>query len=165
MHSAIFKQPMTGAERVRRHRARRRAGIKPGTHKEAARLMGISGRTYRYISAFERYAAFQWNRDIIEGKHGRVGFAFLAMVCAYGSAAQQRLVHDTIIRNGAAAGRAVWRRLAPPPWELWAKVRAHASADQRRIIEEIGQRRGQAAAHSAWRQMLDAGEVVPPRGE
>src|SRR6516165_11406765 len=111
MHSTIFKQPMTGAERVRRHRARRRDGIKAGTRKEIARLMGVSERTYRHISAFESYAAFQWNRNIIGGKHGRVGFEFLAIVCAYGSAAQQRLVHDAIIRKGAAAGRAAWRRL------------------------------------------------------
>ncbi len=73
--------------------------------------MRVSERTYHYMTQFERYAAFPWNKDIIAGKHGRVGFPFVAIVCAYGSPDQQRLIHDTIIREGAAAGRAAWRHL------------------------------------------------------
>jgi hypothetical protein len=33
--------------------------------------MGVSERMYHYMSAFNRYAAFQWSNDIIDGKYGR----------------------------------------------------------------------------------------------
>jgi hypothetical protein len=163
----IFDRPMTGAERVYRHRGRRRLALeRPKTRKERARIIGVSERTFYNIQRFDDFAAFQWNRDILDGGYGRVGLRFLAIVCAYGSSAQQRLIHDTIVREGASAGRAAWRQLletgeVPSPYVFWGTVQYHASPDQRRSIEDTARRKGEAAARAAWRRLVDAGEVVP----
>jgi hypothetical protein len=112
MARPIFNRPMTAAERMRRYRARQRDGSPARiTRRECAKIMGVSERIYYAIDQFQRYAAFRWHPDIIAGKHGRLGWHFLAIVCSHGSAAQQRLIHDTIRRDGATAGRATWRKL------------------------------------------------------
>jgi hypothetical protein len=123
--------------------------------------MGWSERTFYNIQRFDRFAAFQWNDDILNGRYGRIGFRFLAIVRAYGTAAQQRMIHDTIIRESAAAGRAAWRRLretgeVPASWQFWADVRARASPVLQRTIEDIDRRKGEVAARAAWRQLVDA---------
>jgi len=111
----LFDKPMTGAERVRRSREMRRAGVKPEglaalPKKEQAKLVGISERHWYTVGAYQRYRAFEWDGDILDGKYGRCGMSFIADVCKHGSPKAQRLIHDEILKNGAAAGRKLWQR-------------------------------------------------------
>ena len=108
----IFDRPMTAAERMRRWRAARQNGATPPdriTSKQRAGVMRRSVRQFYLIQEFDRFATFTWHPDILNNKHGRCGMRFLALVCRFGTPAEQRRIHDIIRRKGAAAGRALWR--------------------------------------------------------
>jgi hypothetical protein len=111
-----FDKAMTAAERMRRYRARKReprtAGIAGAirTQKDFARFIGKSPRYVAYLYAWQRYSLIEWEGDVIDGKYGRVGFAFLADVCRFGDVDAQRTIHDAISTHGAAYGRSLWRR-------------------------------------------------------
>jgi hypothetical protein len=112
---------MTAAERMRDYRARKRNPRPPpkdineclarSTRKEQARYVGKSVRSWYYVKEFCRYSEIEWEGDVLNGKYGRIGIAFLAWVCRYGDATVQQMVHDRIKEAGAAAGRALWRDL------------------------------------------------------
>lgn len=102
---------MTAAERMRRYRAKRRNPEVPAkpSRKGVARNLGLSERHLYTIIQYERYKAFDWDGDILDGKHGRCGISFIADVCRHTDAEGQRIIHDRIKRKGAAAGRRLWR--------------------------------------------------------
>jgi hypothetical protein len=107
---------MTAAERMRRHRARKKQTLPEpepepdfGLSKDMARSIGYSVRTWYTIKQYERHAAFRWDNDIFGGKYGRCGWSFIADVCKHGDAGTQRLIHDMIKQDGAAHARAVWK--------------------------------------------------------
>ncbi len=111
---------MTAAERMRRHRAKKREASSeqamPGhatalTHKQQARVMGCSERHWYTIQAYVRHQAFEWDGDILDGKYGRCGMSFIAEVCRLGGPEAQRFIHDLIKEKGAAQGRKWWRIL------------------------------------------------------
>jgi hypothetical protein len=115
----IFDRPMTPAERMRRHRAR---GPRPTprnvtealahmTRAQQAAHVGSSLRQWYYVREFARFREIKWTGDVLNGRHGKVGMAFLAWVCKYGDRDVQQMIHDCIRRKGAAAGRALWREL------------------------------------------------------
>ena len=101
---------MTPAERMRRHRARKREGAPaPTTRKQIARAVGKSERWVSLLGVYARRRAFEWDADILDGKHGRCGMSFIADVCRYAAPDFQRVIHDDIKANGAASGRRHWR--------------------------------------------------------
>ena len=107
---SIHDEPMTAAERMRRHRANKRRGIVLTPREKlylapirvfAPRVLRISPRQYYYDQAVKRHALIKWD-DILAGKHGKVGIEFLAEVCKHGDASAQRAVHNKIKKAGAA---------------------------------------------------------------
>jgi hypothetical protein len=114
-------RPMTSAERMRRYRARKRCPdpvptdtndcLQRCTRKQQAAHLNMSARQWAYVNEFSRYREIEWDRDVLDGKHGKIGVGFLAWVCKYGAAPVQRLIHDTIKQKGATAGRALWLEL------------------------------------------------------
>src|SRR5262252_178653 len=90
----IHDRAMTAAERMRRYRARKREVVrKPRNINEAlarmtkaqqAQYVGKSVRSWYYIGQYLRCRAFEWDGDILDGKHGRIAMAFIAHVCAHG---------------------------------------------------------------------------------
>jgi hypothetical protein len=117
----INDSSMTPAERMRRHRERKRIrGPEPNTINDVLRLMTRqqqakyirrSVRYWHYVVAFRRCTLIDWDGEVLNGKHGRIGIAFVAEVCRYGNADAQQAVHDRIKEAGAAAGRALWREM------------------------------------------------------
>ena len=115
---SIYDHPMTPAERMRRHRALKAKPLAPSrdttemiahmTRKQQAEWVGCSLRQWYYIREFSLYREIKWSADVLNGKRGKVGMAFLAWVCKYGDRNVQRMIHDCIKRKGAAAGRALW---------------------------------------------------------
>jgi len=127
----IYDHPMTPAERMRRHRALKANPLAPPdtsgivlpeiksvryleemiarmTRKQQAAHVGCSLRQWYYIREFSRYREIKWSGDVLNGRYGRVGAAFLAWVCKCGDRNVQRLIHDRIKKKGARAGRALW---------------------------------------------------------
>jgi hypothetical protein len=119
----IFSEPMTSAERMRLHRARKRAPPVVLTAAELklavpmrrlARLLHCSERHCYHFAAFQRHSAIKWSDDILNGKHGGVGAEFLAEVCEHGDAAAQKAIRDKIMEAGAEraagapSGRPIW---------------------------------------------------------
>lgn len=100
---------MTPAARMRRHRG----GIpKPAMSRKA--LATFANKLIRYLDylgAFQRERLIEWDDDVINGKHGKIGMAFLAEVCRLGDASAQQQVHAAIRERGAAYGRELWRAL------------------------------------------------------
>jgi hypothetical protein len=110
----IYDESMTDAERMRRYRARKREGNQSQpkmTVRQSARVHRVSERTCYYARAFIRNSLIEWGDVLAARKYGRIGVAFLAEVCQYGSAEEQREVHDCIKQNGAAAGRKLWQEI------------------------------------------------------
>src|ERR1035437_943968 len=115
----IFDRPMTAAERRRRHRPRGelpaprnvKEAVARMTRVQQAAYVGSSLRHWYYVREFNRYREIKWSGDVLNGKHGKVGMAFLAWVCKYGDRDVQQMIHDCIKRKGAAAGRALWRKV------------------------------------------------------
>ena len=116
---AIYHVAMTPAERMRRSRARKRepepkreglaAVIR--TRADFAHYGNISDRQAAYLHAFRRDQLIEWDGAVLDGKHGKVGLAFLAEVCRLGDATVQQAIHDDIKKHGAAHGRTLWRMI------------------------------------------------------
>jgi hypothetical protein len=144
----IYSQPMTSAERMRRHRAgkKRVASLLASGEWSAAdaRLVNMpvreyvravlrsSERHYYHLMAFQRYKLIKWD-DILNGKYGRVGFEFLAEVCEYGDASAQRAVRNRIKKAGAAAGRALWQQLIREA-DIWELIHKHTQRHNMRMF-------------------------------
>lgn len=109
---------LTPAERMRHYRARKKQ-VRPKTANrnevlasmtkaQQAKYIGKSVRSWYYVSVFIRDSEIEWDDDVVDGKHGKIGIAFLAEVCKYGTRESQQLIHDRIKTAGAKAGRALW---------------------------------------------------------
>jgi hypothetical protein len=110
---------MTPAERMRHYRQRKKkARPKPSsrnevlaamTIKQRAALVGVSVRYWHYMKTFGENTLIKWDGDVMNGKYGKVGMAFLAEVCTNAPQDVQQAINDCIKARGAAAGRALWR--------------------------------------------------------
>jgi hypothetical protein len=134
---------MTAAERMRRYRARKREPIPEFTPEQkiylqfradgrprlmsnaefARRILRCSLRHCYHLRAWQEWTDIEWGDDLLNGKYGRVGAAFLAEVCTYGDARTQRAVRNRIRKAGAAAGRKLWLDLCREKgwWKLLAR--------------------------------------------
>lgn len=118
----IGEKAMTATERVRLHRERKRTpqtvpddplarAFHGKSNKLLARYLGCSERHYYTIQQYNRFKAFDWDSDILEGKYGRCGMSFIADVCKHSNAEAQRLIHDDIKEEGAAYARQLWKTI------------------------------------------------------
>jgi hypothetical protein len=114
----VYDEPMTPAERQRRHRNVDDSKISPAEKafymvpmRVFAKHLHCSERHLYHHKAFQRDRLIEWPTDILNNKYGRIGMSFLAEVCRYSNAAAQTLVRDCIVKNGAPAGRALWGSL------------------------------------------------------
>src|SRR5262245_50885450 len=109
----IYDRPMTAAERMRRHRARKQEPQqRQPTVRELARQKRIPERSIYYA----KVARSAWDRDFlvnyVEGKYrGRIGIQWLAEVAEHASAKALRAVREAIERDGGEAAHALWRKL------------------------------------------------------
>jgi hypothetical protein len=156
MRPTIFDRPLSPAERMRRHRARKAHPLpaprdvyealarKP--RKQQADYLGISLRQWYYLKEFRRYREIKWSGDVLNGKHGKIGIAFLAWVCKFGDRDAQQTIHDCIRREGAAATRRKYQH----DWPAISASNRHArcAAIRGRASRHLSDLRSlQAAAH------------------
>ena len=101
---------MTPAERMRRHRERKRNGETPGlTIKQLAASVHISERLLYYARQHDRFKAFEWDPNIFAKAYGRIGMSFIADVSKHASPGAERAIHDLIVEEGAKVARQVWK--------------------------------------------------------
>ena len=104
---------LTGAERSRRWRARKRnppnnRGL-PKTVREYAEATARSERTvYRFIQ-YNRYKAFDDWGHVLRGEFGRCGIGRIAEICFHNDRRGQRLWYRLIRKVGVPLVRQMWR--------------------------------------------------------
>jgi hypothetical protein len=165
----LFDRPLTAAERMRLHRARKAAGAGKTrkTVRQLCQLHGVSERSFYYVQAFQRDSLIDWSDGVtcfasmgkegmallakvwpaitfLGGTHGKASMEFLAEVCRYGDAAAQIAVRDCIKQSGAAAGKALWRQLMPKHPDLERKLKL---AEERKRDRRLGRRRRRMNPH------------------
>jgi hypothetical protein len=161
----LFDRPMTAAERMRLHRARKAAGAGKTmqTVRQLCQLHGVSEHSFYYVQAFQRDSLIVWSDGVtcfasmgkdgmallaklwryggaitfLGGSHGKASMEFLAEVCRYGDAATQTAVRDCIKQSGATAGKALWRQLMPQHPDLERKLKL---AEERKRDRQLGMR-------------------------
>jgi hypothetical protein len=129
---AIYDQPMTAAERMRRYRERKRnppATPSPRSVKQAAAIAGLGLRYAYYYKAYQRNRLFDWDEDV----ENKLSTSFLGIVCTQGDEKMQRAVHDWVKKYGVKVARAMWNDLPPG-----ISTRRQLIATEKRVLKHMG---------------------------